>query len=174
MKTEARAKVIVAELMSMAYTQAETVLIKHADRHKQLVPTFAILTGDNLEVVACPWNDDSQKYMAQGLIKARMKQKGSTAYSFLCEAWMVKLHRDEYDETRRAGEDFLQPSQSDRRVEIVSIVACCKHEAGIAKDFKIWDIIRNDKGEIIKLDSQDKPGDKALEIGGEFPSLLDD
>lgn len=174
MPTEAQAKKLVADLIGMAHGQAENVLVRLSAEHKQLVPTFLVMTGSRVEIFACPWQSDEQKYMAQDLIRARMKAQGSQAYSFLSEAWMLVVDKDEHDENERKGVTHLQPSQSERRIEVVTAVACAKHDAGMARDFGMWNIVRNDQGDISALETHIFPDGAPIDVGGEFPTLLDD
>ncbi len=173
---EVKAAALVADLMGMAYGQAENVLVKLHTEHKALIPTFLVMSGTKVEIFACPWQNDDQKHMAQDLIRARMKAQKSNAYSFVSEAWMLVVDRDDFEAQRRSAEGALQPSKSERRVEVVAVVACAKHDAGMARDFQLWNIIRDATGEITALEKHVLPGDGdgPSSVGGEFPTLLDD
>jgi hypothetical protein len=171
---EAKANALVADLMGMAYGQAHGVLVQRSAEHKQLVPTFLVMTGAKVEIFACPWQSDQEKYMAQDLIRARMKAQKSQAYSFLSEAWMLVVDQADFEAQKRAESGVLRPSQSERRIEVVTIVACAKHESGMARAFQMWNIIRDDQGTITALEKHILPGDGPESVGGEFPTMLDD
>src|SRR5260370_16724899 len=151
---EAKAAALVADLMGMAYGQAENVLGKLHTEHKALIPTFLVMSGTKVEIFACPWQNDDQKHMAQDLIRGRMKAQKWNAYWFGSEAWMLVVDRDDFEAQRRSAEGSLQPSKSERRIEVVTVVACAKHDAGMARDFQLWNIIRDDQGEITALEKQ--------------------
>src|SRR5258708_3034083 len=101
---EVKAAALVADLMGMAYGQAENVLVKLHTEHKALIPTFLVMSGTKVEIFACPWQNDDQKHMAQDLIRARMKAQKSNAYSFVSEAWMLVGDRDDFEPQRGSAE----------------------------------------------------------------------
>ena len=162
---------LIEGLMRLAHKHAENVLL-NSPPSTSLTPVFAIFANGRLDLIATPWANDAEKRIAQMLVRARLKLDNCDAYSFVSEAWMLSVDKSEYPNA--AEYDGIRPSQSDRRVEVVSAVVVAKSETGLDKLFHTWKIERDGKGSIVKLVPMPSPYQGSDNIGGAMAALMDD
>ena len=158
-------------LIRLAHKHAENVLL-NSPPSTSLTPVFAVFANGKIDIFATPWADDTEKRMAQLLVRARIRLDNAEAYSFVSEAWMLSVDKSEYPNA--AEYDGIRPSQSDKRVEVVSAIAVAKSEAGLDKLFHTWKIERDRKGSIVKLVPMPSPYQGSDNIGGAMAALMDD
>lgn len=158
-------------LIRLAHKHAENVLL-NSPPSTSLTPVFAVFANGKIDIFATPWADDTEKRMAQLLVRARIRLDNAEAYSFVSEAWMLSVDKSEYPNA--AEYDGIRPSQSDKRVEVVSAIAVAKSAAGLDKLFHTWKIERDGKGSIVKLVPMPSPYQGSDNVGGAMAALMDD
>jgi hypothetical protein len=158
-------------LIRLAHKHAENVLL-NSPPSTSLTPVFAVFANGKIDIFATPWSDDTEKRMAQLLVRARIRLDNAEAYSFVSEAWMLSVDKSEYPNA--AEYDGIRPSQSDKRVEVVSAIAVAKSEVGLDKLFHTWKIERDGKGSIVKLVPMPSPYQGSDNVGGAMAALMDD
>ena len=161
---------LVDAILRMAFQHAERVLLK-SDVGASLTPVFATFAKDQVDIVATPWSNDEQKRIAQMLVRAKLIMEQCEAYSFVSEAWMLAVNKSEYPNAE--DYDGIQPSKSERRVEVVVATAVAKSATGLDKRFSTWAIIRNDQGVIVELKPMKEPYQGADRVGGTMTTLMD-
>jgi hypothetical protein len=159
------------QMMRMAFRHAERVLVKRP-LGATLTPVFATFKNGKVDILATPWSNDHEKRIAQMLVRAKLKLENCDGYSFVSEAWMLRVDKSEYPDAERY--DGVRPSQSERRVEVVAAVAVMKSPTGLDKRMATWTIVRNDKGVIVELKPMGGDYMADANVAGEMPSLMDD
>jgi hypothetical protein len=132
-------KVDLDDMIRLAFQHAHTVLIEF--KQKSLIPAFSILKPDQtVAIVGTPWANDEEKKTMLLWMKQYLKDEGSIAYCVVGEAWLATYSQVEL------RNDFVMPSKSDRRIEVVIAVAADREGH---KVMRAHEIIRNTDGAVI-------------------------
>lgn len=144
-KEPALEKLLVEKLLGLAGQHAQTVLVTM--KFEQLVPTWVLLDRrGHIQVVGTPWRNDAHKQSQVENLRRQMRKAGVIAYSFLCEAWAVKLEPGECDLSQPLPEADRPRNRVDR-IEVVSALAATSAVAKYAQ----WEICRGPLGDVSEL-----------------------
>jgi hypothetical protein len=143
------------ELAESAAQHAKNVLLDQPGA--SLIPTFLIQGRDRTTIVGAPFDGELEKDIVANAIRFTLKHERADSYSFMSEAWVT---------TQLRGEPYIQPSKSDKRREIVVIIAVDRAGGGRMQTYAIE---RNDQGVVIELKAE--PGFDGLQ-GGRFADLF--
>jgi hypothetical protein len=125
-------------LIEIARQHASTVML---DSDRALMPVFVLVQPDGTaKVIGCPWGNNQEKEIVVAGIKRQMRKLGTTAYSFITEAWTATQDHD-------YGPGDLRPAERPVRREVV--IACATD--GENTVWGQWAIERNALGECIAL-----------------------
>jgi hypothetical protein len=145
------------QLTENAAEHARRILVDRPEA--TLLPTFLIQGRDRLSIVGTPFDGELEKDIVADAIRFTLKMEHANSYSFMSEAWMI---------TQALDEPYIQPAKSDRRREVVIIVAVSRDGDG---RMRTYEIKRNDKGIVTEL-TPDK--DEVGLEGGRFSNLFED
>ena len=145
------------ELLDLANRQARQVLLG-APQGAQLLPTWLIAATDrDIFIIATPWADDREKAITAEAMRETMREKKAVAYSFLCEAWMVRKRLDGMTPQEAYDKVYLDhemPRNDPARIETVVATAGDKN----GSKTRMWQIVRNAAGVVTELiEDQDAP-----------------
>ena len=156
------------DLLGLAEKQARQELVG-APKATQLLPTWLVAAANNdIIIIATPWADDRQKEITAEAMRATMRAKKATAYSFLCEAWMVRKRLDgmslqeAYDKTYSDAE---MPRNDPHRIETVVATAGDRNGSKSA----MWRIVRDTAGVVTELIEEPDAPDMVV---GRFNDIL--
>lgn len=139
------------EMVGYGGHHAERILI--TERNGGLTPIYHLFCPEGDLVVACPWQNESQKYMAVEAVRKLSHQHHATAALFVAEAWTI---------SRPHGCDMNEkPSEAEDRKEIVMAAAT----DGLFTEVGVWFVIRDADGKIVSLE-QESPDDVSGVFGG--------
>jgi hypothetical protein len=124
-----------------------------------LLPTFLIQGRDRVSIVGTPFDGDLEKDIVASAIRFMLKTEQAHSYSFMSEAWAL---------TQGLDEEYIQPAKSDKRREVVIIIAVDR--AGDGR-MLTYEIKRNDTGVVTELALESNVD--SIE-GGRFSNLFDD
>jgi hypothetical protein len=145
------------QLTEDAAEHAKRILVDQPEA--SLLPTFLIQGRDRVLIVGTPFDGENEKDIVADAIRFTLKMEHAHSYSFMSEAWTI---------TQGAGEPYIQPAKSDKRREVVIIVAVDRDGDG---RMRTYEMKRNAKGVVTELAlERDEVG---LE-GGRFSNLFDD
>jgi hypothetical protein len=144
------------QLTESAADHARHILVDQPDA--SLLPTFLIQGRDRVTIVGAPFDGDLEKDIVADAIRFMLKMERAHSYSFMSEAWTITQHIDE---------EHIQPAKSDRRREVVIVVAVSR--AGDGR-MRTYEIKRDAKGVVTEL-TPDK--DEVGLEGGRFSNLFD-
>ena len=140
------------DLLDRGERQARAVLLEKGE--KSLCPMFLLVQpDDSVIVVGTPFEGDVQKQMVRAQLRSLMKNHGTVAYSFLCEAWAVKMNHLKPEDVTHEDEGVIsvpmqrRPSEDPNRIEVVSVLAT----NGVENKYRMWEIKRDYKGKIRDL-----------------------
>jgi hypothetical protein len=132
------------ELLDLAGRQAQIILVDQ--KMPDLLPSWVLVQADgSCEVIGTPWRNDIEKNQTGHLMKAKMAELGTVAYSFVAEAWAATAPKGYEGSTYLP--DNLRPRNRPDRTEVVSALAANAQEA----KFRQWEIKRDSDGHVIAL-----------------------
>jgi hypothetical protein len=147
-------------MLHLAEGQARLILL---ELHKpSLVPIWVMFSADGkVDLVPTPWADEREKQLYASMMPVLMRRRKVIAYSFLTEAWIATLDKEEFDEkTGRAHDGVMEARQRPDRQEAVIACAC----TATMSRWKRWRIVREATTErIIKLEEHPIPAGQESE-----------
>lgn len=150
-------------MIGAEYSRAKEYLVGNKDA--SLIPTWTAITKNGqFLIVATPFEGgERHKDMVAQAMERIFNEINAERYTFISEAWMARVDKDEYDKDRRP------PSQRDDRMEVLIIMGGDKD----GSQMRTYEIIRDDEGIIsdLKLDpaSIEMSGPQ---VEGRFANLL--
>jgi hypothetical protein len=145
------------QLTENAADHAKRILVNQPEA--SLLPTFLIQGRERVLVIGAPFEDEREKDIIADAIRFTLKMERAESYSFMSEAWVL---------TQDIDEPYIQPAKSDKRREVVIIIAVDRDGAG---RMRTYEMKRNDKGVVTEL-SRESDVDEIH--GGRFSNLFDD
>jgi hypothetical protein len=137
-------------LNEIAGKHARLVLVEH---RMSLVPTWVLMNEKGkMILVPTPWHDEDEKELYGVAIRALMRKKHVTLYSFVTEAWTSTLEPGEWDEQSGQPRDGVRPSNRSDRQEVV--ISCAASKEMVR--WRQWRIVREATTEVV-VDLIDKP-----------------
>jgi hypothetical protein len=130
-------------LLGVAGKHARRVLI---ELKESMGPTWVMVDWENrIEIVATPWADEEEKRVYKVELRRLMRFKGVKVYSFMTEAWIATVGREEWDEVNARPVDGKMVSERGDRQEVVIACACSREQAL----WKVWRMVREPTTEVI-------------------------
>jgi hypothetical protein len=145
------------QLTEGAADHAKRILVNQPEA--SLLPTFLIQGRDRVLIIGTPFDSDLEKDIVADAIRFTLKMEQAHSYSFMSEAWTI---------TQAVGEPYIQPRHSDRRREVVIVIAVDRAGAG---RMRTYEIKRNDQGVVTDLTIESNVD--SVE-GGRFANLFAD
>ena len=137
--------VTLENLIDLAEGFARNALIKL--KQKALLPTWTLLTsGGEVGIVGTPWDDEEDKKIVRVKLKALIKEKKVTAYSFVSEAWYAVVSKEEW--SGKSLDELGRPSERVDRIEVVFAAAVDKNRTLM----RSWRIMRDWQGAVSGLE----------------------
>jgi hypothetical protein len=137
------------QLLDLAGHQAQIVLVKH--KMPELVPSWVLIQADGgTQIIGTPWRNDAEKTQTGWHMKAKMRELGTVAYSFVAEAWAATLPKAYQDSVYLPDE--LRPRNRPDRTEVVAALAANAQEA----KYRQWEIKRDSDGHVIALERMEE------------------
>jgi hypothetical protein len=124
-----------------------------------LLPTFLIQGRDRVSIVGTPFDGELEKDIIANAIRFMLKKEEAHSYSFMSEAWMI---------TQGLDEDYIEPAKSDKRREVVIVIAVSRDGGG---KMLTYEIKRGDTGVVTELAIESNVD--SVE-GGRFSNLFAD
>jgi hypothetical protein len=144
------------DMLDLAGRQAQVVLIQYKMPH--LVPSWLLIQADgSTEIIGTPWNDDDEKHNFVVLMKLKMRELGTVAYSLVAEAWQASAPK--HWDTKSDLPDKLRPRNRPDRKEVVMALAATATEAR----YRQWEIKRDWVENITSLELEPEPSSTTSE-----------
>jgi hypothetical protein len=133
------------DLLDLAGHQAQIILVDQ--KMPELIPSWVLIQADgSTQIIGTPWRNDAEKSQTGDLLKAKMDELGTVAYSFVAEAWAATAPKG-YEGSAYLP-DNLRPRNRPDRVEVVAALAANAQEA----KYRQWKIKRDSDGHVIALE----------------------
>jgi hypothetical protein len=152
-------------LLELAGQQAHLILLDL--KRSELVPSWVFVQEDgSSRILATPFRDDGQKEATVAYVRAWMRNHGTVAYSFLCEAWSATLTPEEWDP--KGGKPIPEADQPRNRVDRIEVAYAIATD-GTETQCRAWQIVRDWQGKVVGLTPRDVSGSG---YEGRFTGLL--
>lgn len=129
-------------LIQLAYAHAKQTIL---EKGEELPPIWSIWNKQGeLEIIATPWRDDTEKQAARIYMGKKMREFGCILYSFVNEAWFA----DAPPNWRPGDELSVRPVDNPKRREAVIAIAAAITGGKLSHS---WEIVRDPAGKAIDL-----------------------
>jgi hypothetical protein len=135
------------KLLGLADAQAHLVLL--GLREPQLAPCWVFIQPDgSSRVLGTPFTNDAQKEATIAYVIAWMRNHGTVAYSFMCEAWAATLGPEEW--SPGSGKPIPEADRPINRVDRREVILAMATD-GAETEHRQWQIVRGWQGEVVGL-----------------------
>lgn len=121
---------------------------KNVKTYPELAPVFFIGAGDDLKIINVPFERDSDKHMAQALIKKFALEMKADFILFIAESWALNCTMEEYEKDK---DKYTNIAGHPKAIEIVAFMLETKTRswlgsAKILKDRELGEVEWSDGG----------------------------